>query len=43
MRTIRDTTIQPKKYKKYAKEFGYAGQMLPILISYMVMHHTLTY
>ena len=28
---------------KYAKEFGYAGQMLPILINYMVIHHTLTY
>ena len=24
-------TIQPKKYMKYAKEFGYAGHMLPIL------------
>ena len=24
---------------KYAKEFGYAGQMLPILINYMVIHH----
>ena len=44
MRTIRDTqTIQPKKYMKYAKEFGYAGQMLPILINYMVIHHILTY
>ena len=28
---------------KYAKEFGYAGNMLPILINYMVIHHTLTY
>ena len=36
-------TIQPKKYIKYAKEFGYAGQMLPILINYMVIHHALTY
>ena len=36
-------TVQPKKYMKYAKEFGYAGQMLPILINYMVIHHTLTY
>ena len=27
---------------KYAKEFGDAGQMLPILINYMVIHHTLT-
>ena len=23
---------------KYAKEFGYAGHMLPILINYMVIH-----
>ena len=29
--------------KIYAKEFGYAGQMLPILINYTVIHHTLTY
>ena len=36
-------TIQPKKYMKYAKEFGYAGQMLPILINYMIIQHTLTY
>ena len=43
MRTIRDTTIQPNKYMKYAKEFGYAGQMLPILINYMVIHHTFAY
>ena len=28
---------------KYAKKFGYAGQMLPILINYMIIHHTLTY
>ena len=35
-------TIQPKKYMKYAKEFGYDGQMLPI-INYMIIHHTLTY
>ena len=28
---------------KYANEFGYAGHMLPILINYMVIHHTLTY
>ena len=28
---------------KYAKEFGYTGHMLPILINYMVIHHTLTY
>ena len=28
---------------KYAKEFGYAGHMLPILINYMIIHHTLTY
>ena len=36
-------TIQPEKYMKYAKEFGYAGHILPILISYKVIHHTLTY
>ena len=35
-------TIQPKNYMKYAKEFGYSGHMLPILINYMVIHHTLT-
>ena len=28
---------------KYAKEFWYAGHMLPILITYMIIHHTLTY
>ena len=28
---------------KYAEEFGYAGYMLPILINYKVIHHTLTY
>ena len=38
-----DTNNQPKKYMKYAKEFEYAGHMLPILINYMVIHHTLTY
>ena len=36
-------TIQPKKHMKYAKEFGFAGHLLPILINYMVIHHTLTY
>ena len=39
-------TIQPKKYMKYAKKFGYAGHMLPILIiiiNYMVIHRTLSY
>ena len=36
-------TVQPKKYMKYAKEFGYAGQMLPILINYMVIDYTSTY
>ena len=35
--------IQPEKYMKYAEEFGHAGHMLPILINYMVIHHTLTY
>ena len=35
-------TIRPKKYMKYAKEFMYAGLMLPLLINYMVIHHTLT-
>ena len=43
MRTIRDTNNKTQKYMKYAKEFGYAGQMIPILINYMVIHHTLTY
>ena len=43
MRTIRDRKIQPKKDMKYAKEFGYAGHILPILIYYMIIHHTLTY
>ena len=28
---------------KYAKDFGYYGHMLPILINYMVIHHKLTY
>ena len=41
MRTIQ--TIKPKKYMKYANEFGYAGQMLPIRINYMFIRHTLTY
>ena len=36
-------TIKPKKYMEYAKEFGYASHMLPILINYMVIHHTMTY
>ena len=36
-------TLQPKKDMKYAKEFGYAGHMLPILINYIVIHHTWTY
>ena len=35
--------MQPEKYMKYSNEFGYAGYMLPILISYKVIHHTLTY
>ena len=35
--------IQPEKYLKYTSEFGYAGHMLPILISYKVIHQTLTY
>ena len=43
MRTIRDTTIQPEKYLRYSNECGYAGHMLPILICYKVIHHTLTY
>ena len=41
--TLETQTVQPKKYIKYAKEFGYAGKILPILINYMVIHHTLTY
>ena len=36
-------TIQPEKYLKYSNQFGYAGHILPILISYKVVHHTLTY
>ena len=36
-------TIQPEKYSKYYNEFGYAGHMLPTLISHKVIHHTLTY
>ena len=36
-------TIQPEKYLKFSDEFGYAGHILPILISYKVIHHTLTY
>ena len=36
-------TIQSEKYLKYSNEFGYAGHMLPILISYTVIHHTLPY
>ena len=36
-------TKQPKKDMKNAKEFWYAGQMLPLLINYMVIHHKLTY
>ena len=36
-------TIQPKNDMKYATESGYAGHMLPILINYMVIHHTLSY
>ena len=34
MRTLEIQTIQPKKDMKYAKEFGYAGHMLPILITW---------
>ena len=37
--TLEIQTRQPKKYMKYSKEFVYAGQMLPILINYMVIHH----
>ena len=36
-------TIQPKTYLKYTNEFRYAGHMLPILISYKVILHTLTF
>ena len=35
--------MQPEKYLKYSNELGYAGHMLPILISYKVIHHILTY
>ena len=43
MKSITDTNNTTKTYMKYAKEFGYAGQMLPILINCMGIHHTLTY
>ena len=36
-------TIHHEKYLKYSNEFGYAGHMLPILMSYKVIHRTLTY
>ena len=36
-------TIQAKKYLKLTNELGYDGHMLPILINYNVIHHTLTY
>ena len=35
-------TIQPEKNLKYSNELGYAGHMIPILISCKVIHHTLT-
>ena len=34
--------MQSERYLKYSNEFGYAGHVLPILISYKVIHHTLT-
>ena len=36
-------TIQPKKYLKSTNELEYDGHMLPILICYKFIHHTLTY
>ena len=36
-------SIQPKKYLKETNECGYDGHMLPILITYTVIHYTLTY
>ena len=36
-------TIQPKKYLKLINELGYNGHMLPILINFKVIHHTLGY
>ena len=38
MRTIRDTKNTPKKYLKYAKEFGYAGQMMHIVVSVIIFY-----
>ena len=36
-------TIQHQNYLKWTYEFRYDGQILPMLINYKVIHHTLTY
>ena len=36
-------TIQPEKYLKCPNEYGHVGHMLPILISYKVIRHTMKY
>ena len=36
-------TIHHKKYLKLTNELGYDRHMLPMLINYKVIHHTLTY
>ena len=43
MEPLEIQTIHPKKYLKYTNALGYDGHMLPILIHYEVIHHTLTY
>ena len=40
MEPLQIQTIQPEKYLKYSNEFQYDGHILPILISYKVIHHT---
>ena len=36
-------TIRPNKYLKWTNELEYNGHILPILINYKVIRHTLTY
>ena len=36
-------STQRKKYLKWTNELEYNGHMIPILINYKVIHHTLTY
>ena len=36
-------SIQPKTYFKWTDELEYNGHMLPMLINYQVIDHTLTY